>query len=108
MTVVTAHCPNPGSMKSCAEEGGRVWVRPCAGTGRRLAWSWELAEIDGAMVVINTARANRIVLEALAAGRIEELAGYDQITPEASCGEGTRFDFLLERTGGGRCWLEVK
>jgi sugar fermentation stimulation protein A len=106
---VVAHCPNPGSMKSCAEEGGRVWIRPCTGKGRRLDWSWELAEIDGAMVVVNTARANRVVAEALAAGRIPELAGYDQVTAEPQAGEGTRFDFLLESARPRRrCWLEVK
>lgn len=106
---VVAHCPNPGSMKGCAEEGGRVWLRPCAGTGRRLSWSWELAEIDGAIVVVNTARANRVVAEALASGAIAELAGYDRITPEPRACDGTRFDFLLERDEAPRrCWLEVK
>jgi sugar fermentation stimulation protein A len=107
--LVVAHCPNPGSMKACAEERGRVWIRPCGGKGRRLDWSWELAEIDGALVVVNTARANRVVAEALAAGAIEELAGYQTITAEPTAGEGTRFDFLLEsERPRRRCWLEVK
>jgi sugar fermentation stimulation protein A len=107
--VVTAHCPNPGSMRTCAVPGGRVWVRPCAAPGRRLAWSWELAEVDGAWVVINTGRANRVVGEALAAGAIGELAGYDRVTAEVRAGAGTRFDFLLERARAPRrCWLEVK
>ena len=109
--IVVAHCPNPGSMRGCAEEGGRVWLRPCAAAGRRLCWSWELAEVDGAMIVVNTARANRVVAEALAAGTIPELAGYDEITPEPWVAEGTRFDFLLEGSKDGarrRCFLEVK
>jgi sugar fermentation stimulation protein A len=111
--LVVAHCPNPGSMKGCAEAGARIWLRPCEGAGRRLAWSWELAEVDGAFVVVNTQRANRVVAEALASGTISELAGYDRVTAEPAVGEGTRFDFLLERTvcrngESRRCWLEVK
>ena len=110
--LVVAHCPNPGSMKGCTEDGARVWLRPCAGAGRRLSWSWELAEVDGGFVVVNTTRANRVVAEALASGAIAELAGYDRVTAEPAGGEGTRFDFLLERTTPGdsprRCWLEVK
>ncbi|MCA9673718.1 MAG: DNA/RNA nuclease SfsA [Kofleriaceae bacterium] len=107
--VVTAHCPNPGSMRTCAVEGGRVWLRAADDPKRRLAWTWELAEVDGAMVVINTARANRVVEEALRAGAIAELAGYPAITREPRAEEGTRFDFLLDGAPrGGRCWLEIK
>jgi len=111
--LVVAHCPNPGSMKGCTETGARVWLRPCGGAGRRLSWSWELAQVEGGFVVVNTQRANRVVAEALAAGAIPELVGYDRVTAEATACEGTRFDFLLERTGPDaitpkRCWLEVK
>lgn len=107
--LVIAHCPNPGSMRTCMREGGRVWLRPCADPARRLAWTWELAEIDGAMVVVNTARANRVVEEALGLGGVSELGGYDRVTREPRARAGTRFDFLLERRAPrGRCWLEIK
>ncbi len=107
--VVIAHCPNPGSMRTCMREGGRVWLRPCPDPARRLAWTWELAEIDGALVVVNTARANRVVEEALGRGGVAELGSYDQVTREPRARAGTRFDFLLERrTPRRRCWLEIK
>ncbi len=104
---VVAHCPNPGSMRTCLEEGGRVWLRPADDPKRRLRWTWELAEVGGARVVINTARANRVVEEALVAGAIPELAGHDRIEREATAGPGTRFDFALH-AGRRRTWLEVK
>lgn len=105
--TVTAHCPNPGSMRTCMQEGGRVWLRPCADPKRRLAWTWELAELDGELVVINTARANRVVEEALGRGGVTELAAFDRVTREPAARAGTRFDFLLQQARR-RCWLEVK
>ena len=67
--TVVAHCPNPGSMRTCADEGGRVWLLRKPAT--KLGWSWELAEIGGrggALVSVNTARGNQLVAGALATG----------------------------------------
>jgi sugar fermentation stimulation protein A len=108
--TVTAHCANPGSMRTCAEPGGRVWLLPAGGPRRKLAWTWELAETGGAMICVNTARGNQLVAEALAAGVITELAGYDQIRREVACGD-SRLDFGLTRGDGDRldrCLVEVK
>lgn len=104
--VVTAHCANPGSMRTCAEPGARVWLSRSNDPKRRLAWTWELAEIGGAMIAVNTARANQIVAEALAARAIAELGAYETIQREAKAG-ASRIDFLLGR-GGERTWVEVK
>ncbi len=105
--VVVAHCPNPGSMRTCQEEGGQVWVQ--ARTGRKLAWTWELAVVAGATVCVNTARANQLVADALAAGAIFELAGYDRIAREVPFG-ASRLDFCLSRGPLRRdqAWVEVK
>ena len=105
--VVTAHCANPGSMRTCAEPGGRVWLLPADDPKRRLAWTWELAEISGSIVSVNTARANQIVAEAIAARAIAELTGYHEVKREAPAGD-SRIDFLLSRGAGERCWVEVK
>jgi sugar fermentation stimulation protein A len=104
--VVVAHCANPGSMRTCAEVGGRVWLLPSNDPRRRLAWTWELAEVGGALVSVNTARANQIVAEALAAGAIAELAGDGTVRREVAAG-ASRIDFLLEAPRR-RTWVEVK
>ncbi len=103
--VVTAHCANPGSMRTCAEPGARVWLSRADNAKRKLAWTWELAEIDGALVSVNTARANQIVAEAIATRSIAELGRYDRIAREVKTG-ASRIDFLLE--GDKRTWVEVK
>jgi sugar fermentation stimulation protein A len=108
--TVVAHCPNPGAMTSCATIGGRVWLEPRP--DRKLAWRWELAEVSGrarALVGVNTARANQLVADALAAGEIGELRGYDVIEREVAAGE-SRLDFRLARgpRNRDRVWVEVK
>lgn len=104
--TVVAHCANPGSMRTCAEPGGRVWLLPSANPARKLAWTWELAESGGALICVNTARGNQLVAEALAGGVIDELAGYDEIRREVPAGD-SRLDFGLLR-GDQRCFVEVK
>lgn len=105
--VVTCHCPNPGSMKNCAPSGARVWVSTSEDPRRKLPHTWELVEVDGAMICVNTMRANPTVAEALRERRIDELLGYDSIRPEARLASGSRLDFLLEG-GGAPCYVEVK
>jgi len=105
--VVTCHCPNPGSMKNCAPEGARVWVSCSDDPKRKLRHTWELVEVDDALVCVNTMRANPTVGEALREHRIAELSGYESIRSEARLESGSRLDFLLEG-GGASCYLEVK
>ena len=104
---VVVHCPNPGSMRTCMVEGGRVWLSRSDNPKRRLAHTWELAEVDGALVCVNTTRANELVAEALAAESIAELAGYTRVTREVRFGEHSRVDFVLERDAL-TCHVEVK
>lgn len=97
---ITAHCPNTGSMKHCAEPGSRVWLWDSLPSGaaakRKYRYSWEWVEVAGRYrACINTARPNQLVAEALAAGRIAELAGNYQIRPEPGVEDG-RLDFLLQ------------
>lgn len=108
--TVTAHCPNTGSMLGCCEAGFRVWLSPAAHPRRRLAYTWELVEVrPGVLVGINTARSNRLVEEAVAAGAIPELRGYRRVRREVSFGaEGSRIDLLLSGDGLPDCHVEVK
>jgi len=106
--VVTAHCPNPGSMDTCMVEGGRVLLSDHQGSKRKLRYGWELSRVGATWVLVNPRLANEVLDEALAEGRVPELSGYGGRRREVRCGPGSRVDFLLEEAGRPACWVEVK
>ena len=107
-TVVTAHCANSGSMLSVNEPGADVWLSPANNPKRKLQYTWELIKIGNAMVGINTQHPNRIVDEAIAAGKIAELTGYENQKREVKYGKNSRIDILLTGDGKPDCYVEVK
>ncbi len=106
--VVTAHCPNPGSMLGLNAPGAEVWLSPARNPNRKLRYTWELLRFDGHLVGINTGHPNTLVEEAVHNGAIPELAGYESARREVRYGKNSRIDLLL--SGGGRpdCYVEVK
>ena len=105
--LVTAHCPNSGSMLGCKEPGNPVYLSPQTGRGRKLAWTWEMVRVGRTWVGINTFWPNRLVVEAIEDGTLGELQGHSRIRREVRVSPRSRLDLLLEG-GNGRCWVEVK
>ncbi len=105
--IVTAHCTNTGSMLGCKEPGSAVYVSLSPNKGRKLAYTWEMIQIRKAWVGINTLHPNRLVAEAIEAGTLRELLGYEVIRREVKVSAHSRLDLCLE--GNNRCcYVEVK
>src|SRR3989304_3477121 len=105
--LVTAHCPNSGSMLGCKEPGSPVYLSHQTGRGRKLAWTWEMVRIGRTWVGVNTLWPNRLVVEAIEDGTLGELQGYAGIRREVRVSPRSRLDLLLEG-GRGRAWGEGK
>lgn len=93
-SVVTCHCPNPGSMLGLAEPGMKVYLSFSDDPKRKLPWSWKVVVCPESFVVIDTMLANKLVHEAFLAGKLSEFASYNAIKPEQTFGD-SRFDFML-------------
>ena len=110
--VVTATCPNTGSMLGLAVPGAAVWLSVSASPTRKYPHTWELVEADlgqgPVLVGINTGHPNRLVSDAIAAGEIPELAGYASLRREVKYGLSSRIDILLEDPAKGLAYVEIK
>jgi sugar fermentation stimulation protein A len=104
--TITAHCPNSGSMTGCAVSGSRVVLSRSDRPGRKYPCTWELVQVGGCWIGINTGITPALVREGILSGMVVELQGYETIRPEVRRND-SRLDLLLagER---GRCWVEVK
>lgn len=111
--VLTIHCPNTGSMKNCQDPGSRVWYSAAGNPKRKYPHTWQIVEVAGGHLVgINTGFANKLVVEAINAGVIEQLQGYSSLRTEVPYGEqNSRIDILLgdsEAPDKESCYVEVK
>jgi len=105
--IVTAHCPNTGSMKGLLDEGNDVYVLPNNDPKRKLKYGLEIIKAKKNLVGVNTHMANRIVQHALENNLIKELKNNDSIKPEVFFDKETRFDFLVEKDSQ-KIFVEVK
>ena len=105
--IITAHCPNTGSMMGLLNENNDVFVSKSNNPKRKLKYGLELIKAKNNLVGINTHKANKIVNHALENNLITELKDIDLITPEVFFNKETRFDFLIQKNKK-KCFIEVK
>jgi len=107
--IVTAHCPNPGSMFKLLGKGNVVWITKSKNENRKLKYTLQIIQVNKIKFCINTHITNKIVHESLENKMIDELQEYNFIKPEKKFGIDTRFDFLLNDTKNDKkAFLEVK
>jgi sugar fermentation stimulation protein A len=105
---VVAHCVNTGKMEGMLRVGARVWLSSAPpGSKRKLAYTWEMVELEGRLVGANTLMANRIVRGLLEARALRGLRRYSELKPEHPYAERSRVDFWL-RIGELEHFVEVK
>ena len=105
--LVTAHCPNTGSMLGLLNEGNKVWLTKSDNPNRKLKYTLQIIEDNKSKVGVNTHLTNKIVLNALENNLIKEFSKDIKIKPEVRFGDSTRFDFLISKKNY-KAFIEVK
>ena len=105
--IITAHCPNTGSMLNLLTKGNKVWLTKSNNPDRKLKYTLQIIKSKKSKVGINTHLTNKIVMHGFKNKIIREFKNYIKIQSEVKFGNNTRFDFLI--TGKNfKAFLEVK
>ena len=105
--IVTAHCPNPGSMMGLLNKNSKVWLTESSNLKRKLKYTLQIIKDTKSKVGVNTHLTNKIVFESLEKNLIKDFKRKIKITREKTFGANTRFDFYLEEKNN-KTFLEVK
>jgi sugar fermentation stimulation protein A len=104
--ILLAFLPNPGRMHELLIPGTEVFLIESLKENRKTSYDLIGVSYNDQRVSVDSRVPNKLVLEALRNGDIEELAEYNIIKPEYGYGH-TRFDFFLANKRES-CLLEVK
>jgi len=96
-SILTAHCPNTGSMMGLLDKGNLVWVSKNNNPNRKLKYTLEMIKVNNLVIGVNTHRANRIVEHGLKNKLFNEFKSIKLIKPEFKFSNDTRFDFLCDK-----------
>ena len=105
--VVTAHCPNTGSMMGLLEPGNKVYLSESDNEKRKLKYTLEVIKLKSKHVGVNTHRTNRIVEQALNDNLFKFIKKIPVIKREVKYGENSKIDFLIT-TEKEQVYIEVK
>ena len=105
--ILTAHCPNSGSMMGLLNANENAWVSKSKNPKRKLKYTLEILEKEKQKVGVNTHLTNKIVEEALVNKKIKEFEKFNQVQREVKFNNNTRFDFLVSNKKE-QAFIEVK
>ena len=105
--VITAHCPNTGSMMGLLNKGNKVWITETNNPNRKLKYTLQIIESNGVKVGVNTHLTNKLFYEAIKKKGIFKLKKSDKIISEKKFNSKTRFDFFIKKKNKGS-FIEVK
>ena len=105
--VITAHCPNTGSMMGLLDINNDVWISKNDDPKRKLKYTLEIIKAKNNLVGVNTHLANKIVAEGLKNNSFKEFSNIKNIQPEVFYNKETRFDFLVSKNNK-KIFIEVK
>ncbi len=98
--VITAHCPNTGSMKGLKEQPTECRFSVNDDPKRKLKATLEMIKTETSWVGVNTALPNKLVYELWASGQAKHWKPFDRAQAEVKISDKSRIDLVL--------WEEAK
>jgi sugar fermentation stimulation protein A len=105
--IITAHCPNTGTMLTCSTPGSAVCLSISDNVKRKYQYTLEMIQVGTTWVGVNTSRTNRLVVEAILQGEIAEFKEVDKVGTEIKTSRHTRLDLQVVQ-GARKTYVEVK
>lgn len=105
-SIITAHCPNTGSMSTCMEADWPCLLSYHDNPKRKLKYGLEMISNGETWIGVNTQIPNILVKESVRNGEILELKGYPLIQAEFKL-ENSRIDLFLSNNNHN-CFVEIK
>jgi len=93
--IITAHCPNTGTMLSCSTPGSAACLSISDNPNRKYPHTLEMVRDNETWVGVNTSLTNKLVMEAITEGRIFEFADTDSVKAEVKTSSKSRLDLLI-------------
>jgi sugar fermentation stimulation protein A len=98
--------PNPGRMHELMVHGARVYLLEKRGEHRKTRYDMMLVDYGGVMVGVDSRLPNRLLAEAVNAGRLKEFRGY-KVEKTEPVFHDSRLDLVLS-DGKGQVMVETK
>ena len=101
--IITAHCPNTGSMMGLLNINNDVWISKNNDPKRKLKFTLEIIKVKNNLVGVNTHFANKIVYHGLSNNLINEFKKCDYINPEFFLTKKQDLIFLFKKKSKNFC-----
>ena len=106
--IITAHCPNSGSMMGLLDRGNKVWFSLSDNPKRKLKYTLEIVKVGNSLVGINTLLTNKLVFEALNLKRIKSLIKFNNIKNVQNKIDNLKIFNLNTEIMFIECWIRNK
>ena len=106
--IITAYCPNTGSLLGLLNEGLEVLVAVVDNPKAKLHYRLEAIKSGKVFVGINTSLPNLIVYEAISNKKILKTLNYENLRKEVKYGKNSRIDILAEGPSKNKTYIEIK
>ena len=105
--IITAYCPNTGSLLGLLNENSRVLIAKVENSKAKLKYRLEAIQFNKTFVGVNTSLPNEIIFEAISNKEVlTSIQG--TLKKEVKYGKNSRIDIYANNPNGNNSYIEIK